>query len=264
MFDLNTFAVDEPQRVAFSRNNKLAWYTNQIENLSIKVDGETVEKKDAHGNTIFTIPKGKKCTVEFDVSVYDLNIIADMNGTVKKVASSTNKLTASAFEEFDISDNQTEVTLKNNAIAGTIFVQTLTTDGSLKRLFTVAEATAESKVTYTDTSKKITFNEGDIAKGDTVLVVYDYETASAVGFDVTANDKPTPGKLYVEVTGYDICDKETKLFAYYRFPAAQMQPSNQQDLKIDSVYHVTMDCSVDYCDKLKRFYGVIVPGIDEE
>lgn len=262
-FDLNTFAVNEPQRAIFTRGNATEWFTNQIENFSIKVDGETVEKKDAHGNTIFTQAKGKKCTVEFDVSVYDLNIIADMNGTKKKVATAASKMTSQAFEEFDIKDSQTTVVIKNEAKDGTIFVQTLTSDGSLKKAYVIADAVATGKVTYTKATRTITFNEDDIVVGDTVLVVYDYDTDSAVGFDVSGNDKPTAGKLYVEVDGYDICDQSTKLFAYYRFPNAKMQPSNQQDIKVDSVYHVTMDCAVEYCDKAKAFYNLVIPGITD-
>lgn len=263
MFDLNTFVIDEPTRAIFSSANKTKWFTNQMENLSIKVDGEEVQKKDAHGNLIFTIVRGKTCEVGFDVAVYDINIIADMNGTEKKVASSTNKMIATAFEEFDIADGQSDIIIKNTAVDDTIYVQTLSTDGALKKVYTVGSAAGDGVVTYTKATKTISFSADDIAEGDTVLVVYDYETENAVGFDVSANDTNTSGKLYIEVKGYDICDSDTAIYAYYRFPAAKMKTSNQTDIKVDSTYHVDMDCAVDYCDKKKAFYSFVVPGVTE-
>lgn len=257
------FVINEPTRAFMTSNNRARWYTNQIENLSIKVDGEETQKKDAHGNLIATFPKGKTCEVGFDVSVFNLGVLADANGAELQTASSTNKLTSTAFDEFEITGSTTDITLKNTPIDDVVYVQTLNSDGSLKKAFTVGAAVADGVVTYTKTTKKITFNSDDIVAGDTVLVVYDYEITNGSGFSVSAKDVPKAGKLYVEVQGNDICDQETALYAYYRFPNAKSKVSNQQDIKADSTFHIDYSCSVGYCDKKQKFYDLIIPGVSE-
>lgn len=263
MENLNIFVIDEATRAFMTSSNKARWYTNQIENLSIKVDGEEIQKKDAHGNLIANIVKGKTCEVGFDVSVLDLGVLADANGTELQTASATNKLTSTAFDEFEITGSTTDITLKNTPVDDIVYVQTLNPDGSLKKAFTVGAAVADGVATYTKATKKVTFNSGDIVAGDTVLVVYDYEVSTGSGFSVSAKDVPKVGKLYIEVKGYNICDKETVLYAYYRFPQAQSKVSNQQDIKVDSTFHIDYTCAVSYCDKKQKFYDLIIPGVSE-
>lgn len=138
---------------------------------------------------------------------------------------------------------------------------TLSTDGSADKVFKVAGAISEGKVTYTDTTKTVTFNTGDIKEGDTVLVKYDYAVEEGVGMTASANDYPTAGRLYVEVEGFDICDQSTKIYACYRFPTAKMQSSYETAIALDSTYNITMDCAVDYCSEDKQFYSLVIPGV---
>lgn len=261
--NINTFIPQKISRAIHTKNDgTVNWYTNQVQDFSIKVDGNEQTKQDADGNTIATVTKGKSCTVSFATPVYDINIIAAMNGTEKKIASSSSTLIAPAFEEFKIASEQTTVVLKNKTSdINSISVMTLSTDGSADKVFKVASATSEGKVTYTDSTKTVTFNTGDIKEGDTVLVKYDYAVEDGVGMTASANDYPTAGRFYVEVEGFDICDQSTKIYAYYRFPTAKMQSSYETAIALDSTYNITMDCAVDYCSEDKQFYSLVIPGV---
>ena len=262
-FNVNTFVPQKINRVIHTTNKgETNWYTNQVQDFSIKVDGQEQTKEDANGNTIATITKGKTCSVSFATPVYDLNIIAAVNGTSKKIAGvdDVTSLVSPSFEEFVVTDHQTTVVIANNAIANTISVQTITTDGSLKNTYKVGASATKGVVTYTDSTKTITFASSDLTAGDTVLVKYDYNATEAVGFTASGNDFPNAGRMYVEVEGFDICDQSTKIYAYYRFPTAKMKSSYQTDIKLDATYNIEMDCAVDYCDKEKQFYSVVIPN----
>lgn len=264
-FNINVFIPQKVTRAIHTTNSGLTnWYTNQVQDLSIKVDGQEQTKQDANGNVIATITQGKSCSVSFATPVYDINIIAAQNGTTKKIASVSDTIVSPAFEEFEIGNEQTTVVLSKTAIVGTLSVQTLTKDGSIKNVYKVGDATAKGTVTYTGGTRTVTFASGDIAKGDTVLVKYEYNATEAVGFTASANDFPNAGRLYIEVEGFDICDQSTKIYAYYRFPTAKMKSSYQTDIKLDATYNVEMDCAVDYCDKDKQFYSLVVPNVNAD
>ena len=251
-FDLNSFVIDRPTRAMFmNSDDTTAWYTNQIQDFSVKVDGEEETKKDAAGNTIATITRGKTCTTSFNVAVFDLNIIAALN--------------TPAFEEIKVSStNKEEIVLKNNvrAVGGTykVNVTTLTADGSPKKIFKQGVSTSAGVFTYTDSSKTVSFNSGDLVEGDTVLIVYEYDASEAVRVAARGDDFPKTGKLYVEVRGFDICDQNTLIYAYYRFPTAKLTSSYETQIQLDSTIPMEFNCAVDYCGEDKNFYDLVVPN----
>nr|DAQ68678.1 MAG TPA: structural protein [Caudoviricetes sp.] len=263
--NVNTFIPKRVTRAIHTKNNGTTnWTTDQVQDFSIKVDGNEVTKQDANGNTIATVTKGKTCALSFATPLYDLNIVAAMNGTTKKVASDSSKIDAISFQEFIIGVEQTTIVLTNKAIDGSISVMTLDSNNCADKVFKVGGATSADTVTYTDDTKTITFASGAVSAGDKVLVKYDYETDSGVGFTASANDQAETGKLYVEVEGFSICDQDTKIFAYYYFPAAKMQSSYETKIDLESTITINMDCAVEYCDSEKAFYSVVIPTAKTE
>lgn len=263
---INTFVFKEPTRVlnVSSSKNTTNWYTNQVQDLSIKVDGEEQLKKDAQGNTMLTKSSGKTCELSFSTPVYDVNIVAAQNGTTKEVGTSSAKLVTPDIQEYDMkSTNLTTVVLPYSARQVgdnyIINVNTLNADGSLKDVYKLGSAASGNTITYTANTKTLTFAEGALAAGDTVLVVYEYESENVVRVVATGKDFPKTGKTYVEVLGCDPCDPETAIYAYYTFPNTKMKSSYQHDLKLDSTINITMDCAVDYCSKKKEFYTLAIP-----
>lgn len=269
-FDINSFVIDHPTRaISLNSDDTIAWYTNQIQDFSVKVDGEEETKKDANGNTIATITRGKTCTVNFNVAVFDLNIIAAQNGTKKEVAGAdVTSINAPIFEEIKITaDNQEEIVLRHKVrgVGGTykLNVTTLTNDGAPKKIFKQGAAAAEGVFTYADGTKTVSFYTGDLSVGDTVLIVYEYDAKEAVRVAARGTDFPKSSKLYIELRGFDVCDQNTLIYAYYRFPNAKLKSSYQDDLKLDSTIPMEFDCAVDYCGEDKNFYDLVVPNSAE-
>ena len=77
---------------AFDSSFEVQWMVSQCENLQITQDGETTEKKDSNGSTIFSIDRNKSCQISFDSSVLDLSRVAALNGTERVDATSANKI----------------------------------------------------------------------------------------------------------------------------------------------------------------------------
>lgn len=265
-FDINAFVIERPTKAIFmNSDDTTAWYTNQVQDLKVKVDGEEQTKQDAAGNTIATVTKGKTCTASFNVAVYDLNILAALNGTEKEVATTTSKITTPAFEEVTITtSNKESIVLKYPVKAvGTkysVSVTTLTKDGSPKRIFKQGSATSAGVFTYTSASKTVAFASGDLSEGDQVLIVYEYDATQAVRVVASGDKFPTAGKLYVQVAGFDICDQNTRVYAYYRFPTAKLTSSYETDIDLETTIPMEFNCAVDYCGTDKKFYDVVVPS----
>ena len=87
---------------AFDSSDDVKWMCSQVENLQITQDGETTEKKDANGSTIFTIDRNKSCKITFDSSVLDLALIAALNGTEKIEATSEAPIRTPYIERFEL------------------------------------------------------------------------------------------------------------------------------------------------------------------
>ena len=88
---------------AFDSSDEIKWMCSQVENLQIQQDGETTEKKDANGSTIFSIDRNKSCTISFDSSVLDLNLIAALNGTERVDATNDAPILVPYIERFTLS-----------------------------------------------------------------------------------------------------------------------------------------------------------------
>lgn len=270
-FDINSFIFDHVERgVGFNADGSVRWLANQIESASLQCDGEEVLKKDARGSTIYSKAQAKTCEFNWESSVADLNLIAEMNGTTKQVASSSTPVVSPIFDAIDITaDSTTEITLENavynSGSTGTpvykIGVSLLTTDGSLKKVLKKGDSASSGVFTYTPASKKLTFNSGELEKGDTVFVTYEYETENAVQLVNSADDMPTATKSIYLVEGRDICDQNTKLYAYLIFPNAKMSTGYTLGLDVDSTVPVKQVCSYDYCSKNKELYRLVIPQV---
>lgn len=270
-FDINSFIFDHVERgVGFNADGSVRWLANQIESASLQCDGEEVLKKDARGSTIYSKAQAKTCEFNWESSVADLNLIAEMNGTTKQVASSSTPIVSPIFDAIDITtDSTTEITLENavynSGSTGTpvykIGVSLLTTDGSLKKVLKKGDSASSGVFTYTPASKKLTFNSGELEKGDTVFITYEYETENAVQLVNSADDMPTATKSIYLVEGRDICDQNTKIYAYLIFPNAKMSTGYTLGLDVESTVPVKQVCSYDYCSKNKELYRLVIPQV---
>lgn len=267
-FNVNSFVG---KRVVYGygedNSGNLKWLANQVEDFQITVDGETKTKVDAQGSTIFSITQSKSCEVSFASSLVDLNIIAEMNGSTKEVASDDNMLVAPKRELIPItSANLTSVQLAqpvvNKGTSSTpvykITVATLTTDGAQKQGFKQGTSTSAGTYTYTAGTKTLAFAEGDLAEGDKLLVIYEYETAAAVQVVNSADKFPDAARTTFLIEGCDVCDQTKLLYMWVIFPNAKMSVGSTISFDLEDTLPVSLECSYDYCSDDKELYRIVI------
>lgn len=266
--DINSIVIDRCL-YAFGEdgNGDITWLCNQVSDLSVTVDGDEVTKEDANGSIIARINRAKNCTVGFNSAVFDLNLIAAMNGTEKQVATSADKFVAPKQETIVItSDNLTEVALSeavrnvgtSSEPAYKISVATLTKDGSLQKKFTIGASTAEGVVTYTASTKTLTFHDGDLAVGDKLFVAYEYDAENAVQVVNSAEDFPVAAVSKFLIKCFDICDQSTVIYMWLILPNAKMSTNYELSFNLEDTIPVELACSYDYCSDNKELYRLII------
>ncbi len=150
---------------AFDSADKIKWMCSQAENLKINQDGQTTEKKDAQGSTIFSIDLAKSCQITFDSSILDLSLVAALNGTTRIDADSDHPINVPNIERFtlktaDITNGY--VSLNETPISTSGFhrisFHTLTADNSLEDNYEqVASAATSTKFYYDSANNRIYF-----------------------------------------------------------------------------------------------------------
>lgn len=271
-FDVNSFVGKRVvQGWGEDSAGNLKWLVNQIEDFEISVDGETKTKVDAQGSTIFSITQAKKCEVGFNSSLLDLNIIAEMNGSEKEIASEENKIVTPKRQIIEItSSNRTSIVLAKSVYnSGTtetpvykLVVATLTPDGSQKKGFKQGTSVSSGIYTYTSGTKTLTFADGDLAEGDKLLVIYDYETSAAVQVVNSADKFPDAAKATFLIEGSDVCDQTKLLYCWCVFPSTKMSVSSTIKFDLEDTLPVKLECAYSYCSDDKELYRIVIA--DEE
>lgn len=244
-----------------------AWLTQQVSDLSISCDGETVDKADANGTTMFTIQRAKTCEATFSTPIIDLNLIAAMNGTNKVEATNSAKINIPKMETIKItSDNLTSVVLEQSVVnSGTvgepvykISVATLTKDGSMKQKFIQGSSASGTVYTYTSGTKTLGFANGSLQAGDVILVSYEYESATGVQIVNSAQEFPQASRVKFLIKGYDACSQSTVKYMWVIFPNAKFSTNYNLDMNLESDIQCTLQCAFDYCSEDKELYRLVV------
>ena len=258
---------------AFDSSEEIKWMCSQVENLQITQDGETTEKKDSNGSTIFTIDRNKSCTISFDSSVLDLNLIAALNGTERVDATALSKITVPYIERFtltasDVSNKYITLTKTPASVASgyrKISFHTLTTDGSLDDNYEqVASAATSTKFYYDSTNNRIYFpTDATIFKAGTrIEVIYEYSVTAGVKVVNAADKFPDAAKVRFLVLAVDLCD-QTKIRALWiTAKNSKPQTGNTIGFNLDDTISVTLDLAYSYCDEDKSFYEISVADED--
>ena len=259
---------------AFDSNDEVKWMCSQVENLQIQQDGETTEKKDANGATIFTIDRNKSCTISFDSSVFDLNLVAALNGTEKIDATNAATIRVPYIDRIIISaEDKTAgyVTLTKQVAQETgggykISLHTLTADKSLDQNFgqvASGSAATSSEFYYNPTGKKLYFPTNMIA-GTSIEVIYEYDVASGVKVTNAADKFPDAAKVRFLVLAVNLCDQTKVRALWVTAKNAKPQTGNTIGFGIDDTISVTLNLAYSYCDDDKSFYEISVADEDFE
>jgi len=266
---------------AFDSDSQIQWMCSQVENLQITQDGETTEKQDANGSTIFSIDRNKSCQISFDSSVLDLSLISALNGTERVDATSTSKIRVPYIERFvltadDVNTNK-YIKLTKKPVgdaAAKISFHTLTTDGSLddnykqdsettKTTFFYSQSGTDYKVMLpTDNEHSATTGNVTLAVGTRVEVIYEYEVEAGVQVVNAADKFPDAAMVRFLVLAVDLCDQTRVRALWITANNAKPQTGNTIGFNLEDTISVTLNLAYSYCDTDKSFYTISVADED--
>jgi hypothetical protein len=259
--NLNNIIVDRVLRGVFSdKDDNIIFALNQVQNLSLNQTSESQEVTDALGVSIMELMRAKALEASAENAIYDFGLLAAQYGTEKVAASADAKVVTPTMETFEVKKDMTEYTLKNTPVKAPTAIYALNGDSTLGAKFVAGTDESATEFSYAD--GKITLPTG-LEAGTELFVMYEYETEKAIEIINSANKFAKMGKMTFECLVYDVCDPETKMFAYLILPRFQL--SNDFDWSIggDSQTHAfSGKAMVDYCSKDKKMVRVVV--VDDE
>ena len=260
--NLNNIIVDRVLRGIFSdKNDNIIFSLNQVQNLSLNQTSESQEVTDALGVSIMELMRAKALEASAENAIYDFGLLAAQYGTEKVTATSDVQLVVPAMESFTVAEGGT-YTLKHTPVKAPTAIYALNGDSTLGDKYVKAEDTTATETAFAYADGVISLPT-DIAVGTDMFVMYEYNSENAIEVVNSANQFAKMGKMTFECLVYDVCDPETKMFAYLILPRFQL--SNDFDWSIggDSQTHAfSGKAMVDYCSKDKKMVRVVV--VDDE
>ena len=264
--NLNNIVIDRVLRGIFSdKEDNIIFSLNQVQNLSLNSTSESQEVVDALGVSIMELMRSKAIEASAENAIYDFGLLAAQYGTEKIEGVSLVVTAMESFEVEEVEINGETVLghkLAHTPVAEPAAIYALNGDSTLGAKYAKSETTeaSETEFVYADGIIKAPTTVG---KGTDMFVMYEYESEKAMEIVNKANEFAKMGKMTFECLVYDVCDPETKIFAYVILPRFQL--SNDFDWSIggDSQTHsFSGKAHVDYCSKDKKMVRVVV--VDEE
>jgi hypothetical protein len=264
--NLNNVVIDRVLRGIFSTDaDGIIFSLNQVQNLSLNCTSESQEIVDALGVSIMELMRSKAVEASAENAIFDLGLMAAQYGTEKVVANANEMLIVPTMESFEVKKDDegnviAEYNLKHMPVGDISAIYALNGDSTLGAKYTKGTSATAEKFAYAD--GKITIPTGTAAETE-FFVMYDYKSENAVEIVNSANKFPTMGKMTFECLVYDVCDPETKIFAYLILPRFQLSNDFDWALGGDSQTHgFSGKAMVDYCAKDKKMVRVVI--VDDE
>ena len=259
--NLNNIIVDRVLRGVFSdKTDNIIFALNQIQDLSLNQTSESQEVTDAFGVSIMELMRSKALEASANNAIYDFGLLAAQYGTDKVTATADKKVVVPTMEPFEV--DGTTYKLKHTPTSMPAAIYRLNGDSTLGAKYKAPTEKEEGDFTYAD---GIITLPTDVKSGDEMFVMYEYESDSAIEVVNSANNFAKMGKMTFECLVYDVCDPETKIFAYLILPRFQL--SNDFDWSIggDNQQHAfSGKAHVDYCSRDKKMLRVVIVDDEEE
>ena len=265
---INTIAIK--QIIAgwgLDNSDNVKYMISQMKNFQIIQNGDTTEKKDANGSTIFTVDLNKSCQFQFVTPVIDLSVIAELNGTERIDASVSAPIKMIYPERFeltstDVSNGYVALTKTPVADANSVYhisFHTLTEDNSLDTNYEQAAAVAANKFKYDSTNNRIYLpTDSDVFKaGCKIEVLYTREITSGVQVVNSATKFPDASKFVCLVLACDLCNPTSVKPMIIQANAAKPQTGNTIGLSLEDELQITLDLAYTYCGA-KDFYTISI------
>ena len=263
--NLNNVVIDRVLRGIFSTEAEgIIFSLNQVQNFSLNCTSESQEIVDALGVSIMELMRSKAVEASAENAIFDLGLMAAQYGTKKVVASADEKLVVPTMESFEAEADEggaiKTYTLKHTPVAAPTAIYALNGDSTLGAKYAKATSASDTEFGYTD---GVITLPTDAKAGVEYFVMYDYQSENAVEVVNAANQFPTMGKMTFECLVYDVCDPETKIFAYVVLPRFQLKSDFDWNVGGDNQTHpFSGKAHVNYCDKNKEMVRVVV--VDDE
>lgn len=269
--NLNNIIVDRVLRGVFSdKNDNIIFALNQVQNLSLNSTSESQEIVDALGVSIMELMRSKAIEASAENAIYDFGLLAAQYGTEKVTATATEMLQVPTMESFEVpalaeGATNAKYTLKHTPVKAPVAIYALNGDSTLGAKYAAEETETSAQATTFVYADGVIELPADVKEGDEMFVMYEYESENAVEIINKANEFAKMGKMTFECLVYDVCDPETKIFAYVILPRFQL--SNDFDWAIggDSQTHsFSGKAHVDYCSKDKKMVRVVIVDDEED
>lgn len=263
--NLNNVVIDRVLRGIFSTNDEgIIFSLNQVQNFSLNCTSESQEIVDALGVSIMELMRSKAVEASAENAIFDLGLMAAQYGTKKVTATAEEMLVVPTMESFEAEADADgaikQYTMKQTPVAEPTAIYALNGDSTLGAKYTKATAASATEFAYAD---GVITLPTDAVVGTEYFVMYDYKSANAVEVVNSANKFPTMGKMTFECLVYDVCDPETKIFAYVILPRFQLKSDFDWSVGGDSQTHpFSGKAHVNYCDKNKEMVRVVI--VDDE
>lgn len=269
--NLNNIIVDRVLRGVFSdKNDNIIFALNQIQDLSLNQTSESQEVTDAFGVSIMELMRSKALEASANNAIYDFGLLSAQYGTEKVAATADAKLVVPMMESFEV--KAATHTLKHTPVKAPVAIYELNGDSTLGAKYEIGKETdaTETVAAYADGVIKlptslVTEEKLQKAEKAEMFVMYEYESDNAVEVVNSANNFAKMGKMTFECLVYDVCDPETKIFAYLILPRFQL--SNDFDWAIggDNQQHAfSGKAHVDYCSRDKKMLRVVIVDDEDE
>lgn len=265
---INTIAIK--QIIAgwgLDNSDNVKYMISQMKNFQIIQSGDTTEKKDSNGSTIFTVDLNKSCQFQFVTPVIDLSVIAELNGTERIDASAGAPIKMIYPERFvlnatDVSNGYVALTKQPVADSNSVYhisFHTLTEDNSLDTNYEQAAAVAAAKFKYDSTNNRIYLpTDSDVFKvGCKIEVLYTREITSGVQVVNSATKFPDASKFVCLVLACDLCNPTSVKPMIIQANAAKPQTGNTIGFSLEDELQITLDLAYTYCGA-KDFYTISI------
>lgn len=263
--NLNNVVIDRVLRGIFSTDaDGIIFSLNQVQNLSLNCTSESQEILDALGVSIMELMRSKAVEASAENAIYDLGLMSAQFGTEKVTAAAGSELIVPTMESFEVEINADgevkNYTLKHTPVTEPVAIYALNGDSTLGAKFAKATAATATEFGYANGVIEL---PTVATVGMEFFVMYDYKSENAVEIINSANKFPTMGKMTFECLVYDVCDPETKIFAYIVLPRFQLRSDFDWSVGGDSQTHpFSGKAHVNYCDKNKEMVRIVI--VDDE
>lgn len=263
---VNNFVIDHVLRgIMTKKNGEYMWSINQITNPSLNVAlSDTAQAVDALGTPIVEFDRGRSAEFGAENSIFDLSMYAAQMGKEVEVASAESMIEVPTFETIDVADaKEGKYVTKNVPTEAITKIYSMNGDGTLGKVYTVADDVSATAFAYDTDAHEISLPTGlEADKVSQLFVMYDYNSKKATAVTADAINFPKSGVFTMEVLGTSVCDPDTLIHAYVRFPNAKLDGNVDYSFTTDGTHPFTIKAMQDYCDSQKKLFSIIIPEED--